>query len=205
MLTRKLPDPCLALFTDRTALRPNVTLAQAVAPAVTGGVNLVVLRESDLPANHRLTVAQFVRDGIRGRAPYLMAEDPKLALEVGADGVHADSIDALRGIREAIGGERVLGVTVLKPEELRVAADLGADYALVPLDWSNSMGALALLSAFTLGAPLPILTGFDPPLEQARACREAGAAGIAVGAGLIGAEGATRWARAYVEAQTAES
>src|SRR5437879_5111112 len=69
-LMRKVPNPCLALFTERTALRPNVTLAQAVAPAVTGGVNLVVLREDDLPPNHRLTVAQFVRDGVRGRALY---------------------------------------------------------------------------------------------------------------------------------------
>src|SRR5579872_5388333 len=132
-----LPDPCLLLLTDRTRLTPMWTLAQAVAPAVTGGCNLVVLRETDLPAGPRATVARFVRDGVRGRVPYLLAGDPALALQAGADGTHLEGADvAVAEARAHLGPERLLGVTVRNVEEAQRAEE-DADYLLIEYDWSR--------------------------------------------------------------------
>src|SRR5436309_11772372 len=117
-----LPDPCLLLLTDRTRLTPNWTLAQAVAPAITGGCNLVVMREADLPPGPRSTVARFVQDGVRGRVPFLTSGDPGFAMSVGADGVllEGNGLD-FEAARRAICQDRLLGVTITTRDEAEKA------------------------------------------------------------------------------------
>jgi thiamine-phosphate pyrophosphorylase len=176
-----LPTPCLMLLTDRTQLTPNWTLAQAIAPAITGGVNLVVLRETDLPSGPRQTVARFVKDGVKGRVPYVLMGDPRLAQEIGADGVHLEGENlAVAAVRAEIGNERLLGVTVQTLEEAQLAGEAGADYLLIYVEWSQSEAALNIVREFCGSSKIPVIVGPDVPLEQAGACRTAGAAGVAI-------------------------
>jgi thiamine-phosphate diphosphorylase len=168
------------LLTDRRLLPPGMPLAQAVSPAVTGGVSLVVLRETDLPMTPRTTLAGFVRDGVRGRAPFLIGDDAKLARETGADGVHIDQPGGnVEDERSSIGPNRALGVRVTSLEECEAAGG-GADYLLVELDWAKPVRALETLSAFASRASVPLIAGTDMPVDQVGHAIRAGAAGIAI-------------------------
>lgn len=175
-----LPKPTLLLLTDRTLLPPGMPLAQAVAPAVTGGVNLVVLREHELPAAPRLAVARFVRDGVRGRAPFLMTGPPDLVEKAGADGLHLEEESAsVAEVRAAIGPERLLGAT-LHASTLHAEKVEGADFLLLPLDWKNPEASLAVLRECAGQYALPVIAGIDPPVRLVPACLEAGATGVAI-------------------------
>ncbi len=113
-----IPNPCLMLLTDRTRLTPNWTLAQAVAPAITGGCNLIALREMDIPANHRLTIARFVADGVKGRVPFLTSDDAEMAGRIGAQGVHISGTGvSIAEARERVGQEGIVGASISSREE----------------------------------------------------------------------------------------
>ncbi len=186
------------LMTDRRLLSPMWTLAQCVAPTVTGGVNLVVFCETDLPVSPRLTVARFVRDGVGGRAPYLLAGDPAFAMKAGAEGAHLE--DEERSVAEAraqLGPNRLLGATVQTLDGAQRAEAEGADYLLVYLDWARPDEALSILRVYCEAVSIPVIAGLDMSVEQAAACRAAGAAGVAICAPGMAAYDRTAAARAY--------
>ena len=192
-----IPRPCLMLITDRTLLTPNWTLGQALAPAVTGGVNLVVLRETDLPKGPRLTVARFVLDGIRGRVPMLTSGDPGFAMEAGADGVMVEHPEQAADAREVIGPERILGVVLSSPNAAGEAESARADFGLLNLDWANTEGALDIARRFLSITRLPLITGVDVPIDLVQACVNIGSAGVAVCAPGMSAYNRTEAAQLY--------
>jgi thiamine-phosphate pyrophosphorylase len=188
------------LLTDRTKLTPNWTLAQAVAPAITGGCNAVVFRETDLPANHRLTVARFVRDGVKGRVPLVVADDPALASTVAAQGIHLAFAQAnIQTIRESLPESALIGVSVRDRAEAESAASQGASYLLIEYEWSNPARVLEHFRALRDGIAVPFIIGADMPVEMARECLAAGAAGIAICAPAMSAYDRTAACRAYAE------
>ena len=196
----RIPIPALMLITDRTLLTPNWTLAQAIAPAVTGGVNIVLFGEIDLPRTPRLTVARFVLDGIRGRAPMICSGDPEFAQAAGAQGVLAVSVSEAAAAREAIGPDGILGVMLRSPESLSHAESARADFVLLNLDWTESASATEMISRFRSGMRIPIIAGIDPPLDAAADCRNAGAGGVCICAPGMSAYNRTDAVRAYARA-----
>ena len=176
-----IPACPLVLLTDRTLLTPNWTLSQAIAPCITGGVNMVILREAELPINARLTIARFAKDGIGGRAPFIVSGTAEFADKAGADGLliedQDDSVIEARGI---LGLNRILGVVSSSLETMRNAQSGGADFALVALDWNDPSAALSVLQRFCGAASIPVIAGVDMDLPLAPRCFGAGASGIAV-------------------------
>src|SRR5437763_10054061 len=133
-----LPNPCLLVLTDRSRLSPNWALAQAVAPAITGGCNLVVMRESDLPPTPRAAVARFVQGGIKGRVQFLTSGDPGFAISIGADGVLLECVEtSLADARSIVGPDRLLGVAARNGEDAKRADSEGADFVLIEYDWTH--------------------------------------------------------------------
>lgn len=94
-----LPYPALCLVTDRrqTAGRP---LAEVVALALCGGVNMVQLREKDLPSGKLMDTALTLRRLTQGRALLFINDRVDVAVASGADGVQlgedAMSVSAAR-------------------------------------------------------------------------------------------------------------
>jgi thiamine-phosphate pyrophosphorylase len=193
-----IPSPCLALLTDRTRVSPNWTLAQAVAPAITGGVNLVVFREDDLPRTPRRTVARFLKEGIKGRVPWVVMGGVELAADAGADGAHLElSAQTAVGARQALEPDRLLGVTVQDVDSARAAREARADYLLVYLDWSAPETAFATLATFVNAVDTPILAAADPPLDLVPALLRIGAAGVGIIEPGMAAYNRTEACRAY--------
>ena len=123
----RIPVRCLAFVTDRKRCggRPLETV---VDEAVSGGVNLVQLREKDLPASELYDLAVRLRGVIQHRALLFVNDRVDVALACGADGVqlgeHALPVVAAR----AVAGHRLLiGRSVHGVEAAIAAANEGAD------------------------------------------------------------------------------
>jgi len=76
------------LVTDRRLAGGEERLVEAVSAAVGAGVDVVQLREKDMPPNELLPLACRMREVTAGRALLLVNGPLDVALEAGADGVH---------------------------------------------------------------------------------------------------------------------
>ena len=118
------------LVTDRSWLKPGETLAQQVEQALLGGATMVQLREKTLSremilAEARELLALCHRFGV----PLILNDDPQLALEAGADGVHIGQEDmAYEQARKLLGPDKIIGVSAHNPREALAAQEAGADY-----------------------------------------------------------------------------
>jgi len=83
-------------------------------PAVLrGGVDVVQLREKELPDVVRLTSARLMAPICRDfGVPFVMNDSPELALESGADGVHVGQDDvSVDHCRDVLGADAVVGLS----------------------------------------------------------------------------------------------
>lgn len=95
----RLPYPALLLITDSARLHDALNADDAtdgmiriVREAVLGGVNVVQLREKQMPHQQLLKVGRDVRDAIASRALLFVNGDIEAAIILGADGVHLPEI-----------------------------------------------------------------------------------------------------------------
>ena len=78
---RSIPHPCLCLVPGRRALLGQID------EAVAGGVDMVQLRDKELPAGDLLDLAVTVKEVISGRALLIVNDRADVALAADADGV----------------------------------------------------------------------------------------------------------------------
>lgn len=179
------PVPLILLTDRRQAVR---ALPDLVAAAVAGGLRLVVVREKDLPAQRRASLADRLREHLAPVGGRVLLAGP----EPGPDGRHLAAADPWPGRRNGLPGRAngLLGRSCHRREELAAAAAAGAHYAtLSPIfptrskpGYGPALGPRALAGT----SPLPVyaLGGITTP-EQARDCARAGAAGVAVMGALM--------------------
>jgi thiamine-phosphate pyrophosphorylase len=107
-------------------------LVQSVAAAVSGGVDLVQLREKDLPGGKLLELALALKAALSNRALLLVNERVDVALAAGADGVQLGE-DALPVVaaRKMLGPDALIGRSVHSVDSARRAATEGADFLVV--------------------------------------------------------------------------
>ena len=119
------------LVTDRHAVPPG-TLPDAVAKAVAGGVNVVQLRERDLPIGELLALGRAVKAAIGGRALLLVNDRVDAAAELDADGVHLpqDGVSVALA-RHILGAGKLVGRSVHSEQTARGAAAEGPDYLVL--------------------------------------------------------------------------
>jgi thiamine-phosphate pyrophosphorylase len=182
--------PCaleLCYITDRRALEPKPLLPW-VQEAVRAGVDLVQIREKDLPTRDLLELVRAAVDAARGTATRLVVNDRlDVALAAGAAGVHlgTQSLPA-RVVRELVPRHFLVGVSCHSLEEARGAEAGGADYLVLgpifetpsKLPYGPPL-SLAKLREVTAQVKMPVLALGGITVERVRACLEAGAAGIA--------------------------
>jgi thiamine-phosphate pyrophosphorylase len=166
-------------------------LLQQVREAVDAGVDLIQLREGDLPAAALADLARDFVAAARGTATRVLVNDRlDVALACGAGGVHlrADSMGADAVRRIAPPGFLVTRSVHRADEAARAGA---VDYLVagtVFASLSKPAGASLLgvdgLAAIVRAAGVPVLAIGGITTERIEAVRRAGAAGIA-GIGLF--------------------
>ena len=119
----------LYAVTDRTWLNGR-TLADCVRMSISGGATMIQLREKSLGyeafKSQALEIQSICREN---HIPFIINDNVNLAVDVNADGVHVgqDDMNAVN-VREIIGPEKILGVSVRTVEEAILAERNGADY-----------------------------------------------------------------------------
>jgi thiamine-phosphate pyrophosphorylase len=194
----------LCLVTDRRSSR--LPLVEAVAAAVSAGVDWVQIREKDLGGDALLALADGVAAAARRANPavrVLVNRRIDVALAAALDGVHL-GFDAAppAAARRLLGPDRLLGVATHAPGEVAPDDLPQLSYAqlapiFAPLSKPGGrppLGPAALGSA--CAGPLPILAQGGIEASNAGACVRAGAAGVAVTGAILAAADPARAAAA---------
>ncbi len=183
-----LPEnrPLLCAVTDRRSL-PGENLAPFLSHAIAAGVDLIQIRERDLPARELLSVVKdAVRQAQTTGTRILVNDRLDVALDAGADGVHLPAQGLpLKEVRRHH-PEILAGASTHNLEELRLAQNQGADFAFFgpvfpPLSKSISTAPAGLdaLAQAVRAVHIPVLALGGITEENARACLATGAAGLA--------------------------
>lgn len=185
VLPQLLPTPPLLIISDRSqARRPLPEIAAAV---FAGGCRWFSLREKDLPAGERRALlAELVTLGRPHGATITAHDDIDAVVATGAGGVHLPGGGDPQAARARL-PHGLIGVSAHTPAEAAAMIAAGADYVTIspifPTDSKPGYGPALGLSGLAETAaaargPVVALAGITP--ANARACIEAGAAGIAV-------------------------
>ncbi|WP_407520541.1 thiamine phosphate synthase [Methylobacterium oryzisoli] len=195
----------LLVVTDRHGAA--VPLARRVGAALAGGARWVWLRDRDLPEEERAVLAADLIGPIRAAGGRLtIGRDVALAARVGADGAHLGEAAAVASARTRLGAGALIGVSAHSLPDVAAAREAGADYVtLSPIfttaskpGYGPALGLDGVRAAVPLGVPVMALGGIEP--GTARACLEAGAAGVAVMGGLMRAASPDEAARDLLDA-----
>ncbi|MFL5901759.1 MAG: thiamine phosphate synthase [Solirubrobacterales bacterium] len=140
--------------------------------ALNGGVDIVQLREKELPRREiELAAATFRRLCDTYSALFVVNDDPDLARACNADGVHVGQDDmAASEVRAAVGPDTIVGLSTHSEEQLAATAGQPVDYVSVGPIWETPTKAgrpavgLGLVRHAAGDAPHPFFAigGIDP-------------------------------------------
>jgi thiamine-phosphate pyrophosphorylase len=191
-----LPAPPILIITDRRmADRP---LTDIIAAALRGGGRWFLLREPDLPAADRLSLAASLAALC---APYgaRLSVSADLAAAVPATGIHLPQRmaqpETLATARAQLGTDALIGVSTHSRAEALTAQNAGADYVtLSPIFLTDSKPGYgpALgpdgFRSMTADLDIPAVALGGIAAETISSVRSAGAAGVAVMGGVMRAD-----------------
>jgi thiamine-phosphate pyrophosphorylase len=187
----------LYYITDRKGFDGNeserrVALLKHIAEAARAGVDYIQLREKDLSVVDLELLAREVLRVVRensAAAKLIINTHTEIALAIGADGVHlpAGSPPASAVLAAWLDHSRrapLIGVSAHTVTDVQLAESEGADFAVLAAIFekagSSAKGiGLKVLREAGEESRLPVLALGGVNLNNARACLDAGAAGVA--------------------------
>jgi thiamine-phosphate pyrophosphorylase len=130
---------------------PRVGYPRLAELMVERGVRIIQLRMKHAEPTEVLEVGRTLRTIIPANHLFIVNDDPAVARDVGADGVHLGQHDApYDQARELLGPDAVIGLSTHNREETTRACATGADY----------IGVGPVFSTTTKGDPDPVI-GLD--------------------------------------------
>lgn len=173
----------LYLITDH-----DERLVERVADALSGGVSVLQYRNKEKDYPSRLAEARELQELCASRdVTFIVNDDPRLAVESGADGVHIGQEDGSIGhARGILGPAKIVGISTHSLEEAVKAEEEGADYigfgAMYPTGSKEVryMPGPGLLNSVKTAVSLPVVTIGGITRDNAGPVIDAGADAIAV-------------------------
>lgn len=197
----------LYLVTDEAA-KCRHSLLDTVRRAVDGGVTIVQYRSTNPDAGTCYREALPIRDLLASRGvPFIVNNRIDLALALDADGVHIGQRDLpVPSVRAMIGPDKILGLSVSNPDQLRAVDTSLVDYlgmgpVFPTISKLNAPPVLGVegFAALASQSPLAVVAIGGLDADRARQVRATGAAaGIAVVSAICGVEDPEAAARALV-------
>lgn len=178
--------------------------AEIARRAVSGGADVIQLRDKTLPCHDLLREAREIREITRAAGVLFIVNDRiDVALAAGADGVHLGQDDLPAGdARKIAPGGFILGVSVGNVTEAVMAEQAGADYVALSPTFSTdskinagSGHGLGVLREVCCSVSIPVIAiGGIGPGNVSRVIT-AGANGVAVISAVVGEADITGAAR----------
>jgi len=204
----RLRLPTLCLITDRHQCGGS-ELEAVVEAAIEGGVNVVQLREKDLPAGELFSLGMRLRAVTRGKALLLINDRVDVAQACGADGVHLPENGLPTSIaRWVMGRNALVGRSAHAVEAAVQAGRDGVDLVQLgtifdsPSKPDSTPAGPELLREVADAVSVPVLAVGGVTPENAAEAIAAGASGVAVISAICGADDPKAAAKALVEAMT---
>ena len=184
---------------------PKEVLKEAIA----GGITFFQFREKGkgaLMGEKKLTLAKELQSICREHhIPFIVNDDIELAITLDADGVHIGQEDEpVQTVRNKIGPDKILGVSVHSEEEAQNAIDGGADYfgigpvfpTITKEDAKPSRGTTLIEALRSQGCSTPIVGIGGITIQNAASVVKAGADGVSIITAISHAEYPEEAARA---------
>lgn len=177
----------LYAITNRNCLK-NHTLLDAVRESLDGGVTFLQMREKNLDYDNfyreALTLKKLANEY---KVPFIINDNVDIALGIDADGVHVGQSDMEAAkVRDLIGSDKILGVSVTTVEQAVIAEKSGADYLGVGAIFSTKTKddacevSLATLKDICDNVSIPVVAIGGITLDNAHLMIDSGISGIAV-------------------------
>jgi thiamine-phosphate pyrophosphorylase len=163
-------------------------LAEVLPAAIAGGVEIVQLREKEMPDEELVVVANAARALCERSGALLIVNDrPLVAVEAGADGVHVGQDDmAVSEVRALVGPDMLIGLSTHAPNEID-AVDPGlVDYIGVgpvhatPTKPGRAGVGVELVRYAAAHAPVPFFAIGGLDAQNASEVLDAGASRVCV-------------------------
>jgi thiamine-phosphate pyrophosphorylase len=119
--------------------RPATDLERLLRAALTGGADIIQLREKKLGrAEIERAAGTFRRVADTFSALFIVNDDPELARSCDADGVHVGQDDvSAEGARETLGPDAIIGLSTHSEEQIAASAERPVDYISVGPIWET--------------------------------------------------------------------
>ena len=172
------------------------------------GAAMLQYRDKGTDIDERLSMADKTYQLCKQyNVPLIINDDPELALEIDADGVHIGKADATYDkARKLLGQDRIIGISCYNDIERAIVAErLGADYIAFGSFFPSVTKANAVRADLTLlkqarkklNLPIVAIGGITP--ENGRQLVESGANFLAVINGLYSSADTYKATQAYLE------
>ncbi|TAL27416.1 MAG: thiamine phosphate synthase [Nitrospirae bacterium] len=197
----------LYLITDRNLFADDYSLSTAVVEALKAGVKAIQLREKGLGTRELLDMAYRMREITKKHKAKLFINDRvDVALAVGADGVHlGQSSIPPSAVKKIAGNKLIIGASTHSIDEARQAEKSGADLITfgpvyrtpsklkygepIGIDTFGKVKAEISIPVFAIG-------GINE--NRIKAVMDAGADGVALISGILGAVDIKSAAKNYI-------
>ena len=183
----KLALPCLALVTDLQLFGSSQLMLKCVSSAIDAGVNIVQLREKNLPGAPLLELAKKLRELTQGKALFIVNERVDVAVSCKADGVQiGENGLPISVVRAIMGSQALCGRSVHDVNGAMQACNQGADFLVLGTMFPTEshpeepVFGLSLMGLIRKEVDVPILGIGGISVSNAAEVMTAGADGIAV-------------------------
>lgn len=197
--------PLFLIVTDRTRYGGRA-LEDVFVPALSGGANMLELREPDMSARDLLGEAERLRKLALGGVPLVIYDRVDVAVAARADGVHLSNDGLPISAAKQAGRGILVGKTVTSVAEAVSAEQAGADYLVVePVFFSHYAQSReplgpTLVRRIKAKVHIPLLAGGGITAGNAHQVIASGADGISVISEIVDSHDPARAARSLVEA-----
>ena len=129
----KLEKKKLFLITNSDKFLSKDEFLDAIASALQGGVDILMLREKIIPDNVIVELGHKIRTLCdEYGTTFIINDRADIAHIVEADGVHLGENDiSVPDAREVLGHNAIIGKTVTNPDDIIQAVNDGADYVII--------------------------------------------------------------------------
>ena len=182
-------------------------MVERVGEAVAGGVDMVQLREKDLPGGQLLRLAQDIKQAVAGRALLMINERADVAAAALADGLQlGEQALPLLAAREIMGPRAIIGRSVHSRKGALKALAEGAQFLVVGTIYATQSHPEVAPSGPELlrhiaelpelrSAPLPLIGIGGITADNLGEVMQVGASGVAVISSILGSPDPRQQAR----------